>query len=409
MRFLFIFLTLVILLIGDRLAYVVLFCFSVYGFLFLLISSKWREKLSGFSMTQILILLLPLLVFFTWVYGVLLGLSKGVVVEHAFSNFAGLSVYLIFYVFFFWVDLETSRKALFWASIIASVFALYSVLERAVTGDLVVSGDSISSGRVVFSGAFLYVVPFLLMYLMSISPGESFTPTVGKVALINKIKKFFLFMVFSFTLIVPALSKGFILVYCFLFFLFFIVGSCYACIEKRTNRIFLILFFFVFLFALGLLLWTDFFEIMIFSLSSKEASNSVRSEQFDYLLNEWSIEGAGLGSSLISGYSRDETGYGFELTYINIVHKLGVFALPLFASYIVPVVFGFKCIFTKGRRVIGGWVLGLMAYLVPGAANPMLLAPEFVVMHFIALMTVVYGVKGCSSRNLFLSFGRDIL
>lgn len=141
--------------------------------------------------------------------------------------------------------------------------------------------------------------------------------------------------------------------------------------------------------GIALLLFTNLYEVVLFSFSSGEGSNSVRSEQFDYLVSEWNFTGAGLGSSLDSGYKRDETGYGFELTYVNLVNKLGVFSLPLFLSYASTIFYGLKFFFLDGKRVAGAWVLGSMAFLIPGAGNPLLLAPVFVFMHFLAIMLII--------------------
>ena len=157
--------------------------------------------------------------------------------------------------------------------------------------------------------------------------------------------------------------------------------------------------FLVLLAGAALLLFTDIYNVIAFSFSSGESSNSTRSEQFGYLVSEWSFSGAGLGSSLQSGYQRDETGYGFELTYINLVNKLGVLTIPLFLSYVSVLFYGIKFFFFEGRLFTGAWILGLMAFLIPGAGNPLLLAPVFVFMHFIAIMLVIIELSSQSELD----------
>ena len=56
---------------------------------------------------------------------------------------------------------------------------------------------------------------------------------------------------------------------------------------------------------------------------------NIRTERASFLIREFSPFGNGLGSSLESGYARDNTGYGFELTYLNIIHKLHVVFIAL--------------------------------------------------------------------------------
>ena len=65
---------------------------------------------------------------------------------------------------------------------------------------------------------------------------------------------------------------------------------------------------------------------------------NIRTERASFLIREFSPFGNGLGSSLESGYARDNTGYGFELTYLNIIHKLGVFSMALFLYYLSTII-----------------------------------------------------------------------
>ncbi|MNP29767.1 hypothetical protein D3C76_1228050 [compost metagenome] len=185
------------------------------------------------------------------------------------------------------------------------------------------------------------------------------------------------------------MSKGFILVFLLMFALVFLEGYFSVLRSLTIGKNLLVLTFLVLIVGVLLLLFTDVYNVILFSFSSGEGSNSIRNEQFGYLVSEWSFSGAGLGSSLVSGYQRDETGYGFELTYINLINKLGLLSIPLFLSYASTVFFGFKFFFFDGKRVTGAWVLGLMAFLIPGAGNPLLLAPVFVFMHFIAIILII--------------------
>lgn len=385
MIFLSVFLIFVLSIIDGRISYLAVALFVVVGVLRMGFFSSvvGARKLNS---VQFFVFILPLFVFLSWCYGVLVGLLNGVDVSYVFSNFAGLSLYVLFYVFYFSVDFDVSKKALFFSAVCSCVFGFYSVYNSfaSVGGGGALSQVGLAGFRTLYSATFLYVVPFLFVCLVRLFLQREYDSSFK-----SDLKASLWLLIFGFTLVVPAMSKGFILVFVLMLILVFIEGysSVLRCLVIGKNLF--IMTFLVLLAGALLLLFTDFYNVIFFSFSSGEGSNSVRSEQFDYLVSEWSFSGAGLGSSLISGYQRDDTGYGFELTYINLVNKLGVLSIPLFFSYVSVLFFGFKFFFFDGRRVTGAWVLGLMAFLIPGAGNPLLLAPVFVFMHFIAMMLII--------------------
>ena len=100
----------------------------------------------------------------------------------------------------------------------------------------------------------------------------------------------------------------------------------------------LLVFGFLFFVAIVLLIPDSLILQLLYTFSSEESSNNIRTEQASFLIREFSLFGSGLGSSLESGYSRDSTGYGFELTYLNIIHKLGVFSMALFLYYLSTII-----------------------------------------------------------------------
>lgn len=385
MIFLSIFLIFALSILDGRTSYLGVLIFIVVGGIKICCSSAsvGERKLNS---EQFFVFVMPLYIFLSWCYGVLVGLLNGVNVSYVFTNFAGLALYALFYVYYFSVGLNASKKALFYSAICSSVFAFYSVSSSfaAVGG----GGDPGEMGlaglRTLYSSTFLYVVPFLFLCLVSL-----FLQARSELSFSDKLRTLFWLSVFGFTLIVPAMSKGFILVFLLMFVLVFIAGYSSALRSLMVGRNLFLMTLIGFVGCIYLLLFTDIYNIILFSFSSGEGSNSIRSEQFDYLVSEWSFDGAGLGSSLVSGYQRDETGYGFELTYINLVNKLGLFSIPLFLSYASMVFYGLRFFFFDDKRVSGAWVLGLMAFLIPGAGNPLLLAPIFVFMHFIAIMLVI--------------------
>ncbi|MNK52166.1 hypothetical protein D3C87_710940 [compost metagenome] len=383
--FVSVFLIFVLSIIDGRVSYLAVALFVVVGAIKIGFSlSKYGTR--KLNLTQFFVFILPLFIFFSWCYGVILGLLNGVSVGYVFTNFAGLSLYVLFYIFYYSVGIEVSKKALFYSAICSCVFGFYAVYSSFASVGGGGDADQIGLGglRTLYSSTFLYVVPFLFLSLVSLFVHRKSVWGYG-----SDFKALVLLAVFGFTLIVPAMSKGFILVFLLMFILVFLEGYSSVLRSLTIGKNLLVLTFLVLIVGVLLLLFTDVYNVILFSFSSGEGSNSIRNEQFDYLVSEWSFSGAGLGSSLVSGYQRDETGYGFELTYINLINKLGVLSIPLFLSYASTVFFGFKFFFFDGKRVTGAWVLGLMAFLIPGAGNPLLLAPVFVFMHFIAIILII--------------------
>jgi hypothetical protein len=130
-------------------------------------------------------------------------------------------------------------------------------------------------------------------------------------------------------------------------------------------------------------------ELLLNSFSGEEASNSIRSEQFDKLVSDFTLLGSGLGSKLSSGYQRDVSGYGFELTFLNLIHKLGVFVIPIFLSYALTISVSIFRIYRKFQVLESFFVLGCMVYLIPGSGNPLLLSPQAVILHCMAMYIII--------------------
>jgi hypothetical protein len=123
----------------------------------------------------------------------------------------------------------------------------------------------------------------------------------------------------------------------------------------------------------------------------------VRDEQFGLIVNEFTFHGSGLGAILSSGYVRSiEAPYGFELTFLNLFHKIGFMILPLLISYILPLIYGLCFIIKRNHSsVIGAFLIGAMSFIIPGYANPMLLASNFVMIHILCLY-IIYNKNNIS-------------
>jgi len=127
-------------------------------------------------------------------------------------------------------------------------------------------------------------------------------------------------------------------------------------------------------------------DLLLFAYSPEQAGNTIRDEQRGEILADVNVPGRGLGAPLRSGYSRDELGYGFELSFENAIHKFGIMSGFLFLAYIASLWSFARATFAPG--LLGAGVAGFsgMLYLIPAAGNPTLFAPVCVTLHVFLLL-----------------------
>jgi hypothetical protein len=327
-------------------------------------------------------------IIYSWVYGFLLGLVNGVPIKFASRNFFGLIMYIFFPILLL---IRPTLKSLFVAVILGGgiqiFYGLVATYKRLLDPTLFIVENSLSEVRSMYSTGFVVIFPLFVSSLAYFLVHKNiYSIPVGSVV-INLTKKIYFLGITLFALVVPAMSKGMILSTILLAFFVEIVSLHHFLRRKVIKKACLI--FSAVLIVLGTYLVINFGDIIFHTFSSDEVSNSIRNEQYKYLVNEFSLLGSGLGAALHSGYSRDETGYGFELTYINIIHKLGICSFFLLCSYVLTLFVAFIRIWRCQLVFESIFVVGLMGYLVVGSGNPLLLSSVCVVLHCIGMYILV--------------------
>lgn len=373
-------------LIDHRLGYIFLGGLAMLGLL--------RFDAIRFSnkRSSIMVLLTPAAIFGAWVYGVISGFLHGNEVEYVVTNFLGLAFYPAFYGLL--ASRVTPRQMILCVFAAASVYFVYggwvllvSLLEGSYFTDF---ADSISDYRVLYVSPTLYLVPFIAMALLRLSGATRPVPDAYWNAALPSWATGNLFLLAATVVFVfLSMSKGFIAVVAGLVVICGLLVVRDSLTSPKARHI---AFFFLAALAVYMLVLSDLYEFLIFSFSSSEVSNATRSEQLGYLLDEISLLGAGLGAVLMSGHVRTpDAPYGFELTFFNIIHKLGWMAIPLFVGYLLPLIDGLRNIFTRtGSAMMGGFLIGGISFIIPGYANPLLLATNFVMLHCICLFVVFH-------------------
>jgi hypothetical protein len=104
--------------------------------------------------------------------------------------------------------------------------------------------------------------------------------------------------------------------------------------------------------------------------------NHPRSIQRVILLNDLSYMGSGLGGGTSSGYKRDPMGYGFELTYLSIIHKYGFFSVLILFPLLVLMLKAFRgAVFERESLFHKSALIIIISVLLSAYGNPVLFHP----------------------------------
>jgi hypothetical protein len=356
--------------------------------IFIFLKGKWPK----FNFVDIFALM-PLLV---WFYGFLIGVLNTNNLIGIVRNFAGMTFYL---VYFFMVFSGISRRRIISilvnASVIYLLLAFSFGIHSAMTRELLVLNDinGTSAVRFYYSIGLHILIPTLFIYL-SLS---------SRVLRSNSIKLSFVkknnIMVFSILVVIFfSGSKG---IYLSLLAIAVVMGSATICYSLKHLRINLYSFFVLLIIIILTVYFKSEIGVIAQTLLSMEFdSNHPRVIQSKKLIEDFTIIGKGLGG-VVPGYSRDILGYGFELSFHNIIHKFGIMSLFIFVSFLAPIFYSTYQIIYKTSNLYGYLPLIFMLYLLPSWGNPTIFAPVCVLLHCSSLYFMrLGGSKRISVLNL---------
>lgn len=328
-----------------------------------------------------------------WFYGVILGLYLNNKPEYIIANNAGMLLYIVYYIL---IQINISKEKilkllLFSSATIAIITILIFIfnllgLPREIVGLLGESTGGSSTGqRRVYFVSQVSLYPALAFFMAAYISSKSQKKQYFNIVNINqKLKILLAFLIYTMCVAFFTASKGFMLGYIFLLFILpislFYKGISNGFINKKIFFfIGLILILFLSLLAFGYL------NIITAIFDDKDAANLARYEQLYFLLNDLTFWGKGLGS-VIPGYSRNlEKPYGFELSYLSLIHKFGAFGLLAIVLYIIN-------LWKAMRNIIKGidvkyaiTSIGCLAYLLPSIGNPLMFAPQAVILNCFAI------------------------
>ena len=356
------------------------YAISVIIAILILTSIFIRKKFVKF---KTIIDLLPLLMIVTWVYGISLGLLMGNNLLFVFSNFAGMSLYFIYYVIvYFKLNTFALFKVVLAASIINMSYAFYSFFTSDYSN---INAVAANSYRVYYSVGLLVISPIISLivakYIFGKSEILSSHPTLSKYLGV-------LFLILAITaLVVFSVSKGFFLVVVAIFLIYIAVIIVRMFLYGRLLKSsFTYLFALIFGIFLIIFFYPSIFDFIVLNFSNIESSNKFRTMQSIEIIKRLSLIGSGLGGVFEGGYIRNVNApYAVELTYLNLIHKIGIFSIIPFLIYIYTSFLIWSQLLKSKDFFYPSLALGSILFLIPSYGNPVLFAPIMVTLHCIAL------------------------
>jgi hypothetical protein len=327
--------------------------------------------------------LLPLLMIVTWVYGISLGLLMGNNLLFVFSNFAGMSLYFIYYVIvYFKLNTFALFKVVLAASIINMGYSFYSFFTSDYSNIISVAANSY---RVYYSGGLLVISPIISLIVAKYVFGKS--EILSSHSTLSKYLGV-LFLILAITaFVVFSVSKGFFLVLVAILLIYITVIIVRMFLYGRLLKSsFTYLLTFIFSIFLINFFYPSVFDFLILNFSNIESSNKLRSLQSIEIIKRLSLIGSGLGGVFEGNYIRNANApYAVELTYLNLIHKIGIFSIIPFFIYAYTSFLVWSQLLKSKDFFYPSLALGSILFLIPSYGNPILFAPVMVILHCIAL------------------------
>ncbi|PTQ02301.1 hypothetical protein [Vibrio sp. ZF 223] len=300
-----------------------------------------------------IITVLFLLFVFQYLY-FLLGVANDANIFDAIYNFAGFYLFIVFGFFFMNYD-GLDINDLILKSLLFSV---------PIVCFMYLSGTNYLDGNDDLSDISLLRRMFLMISFIYIGLMVNYLTFYGRMH--SRYKKLSILILLSFLSVITSFSKVAI-------FLTTIIMSLWFLRNFKLISIFVA--FFLVLFVLdNYYIFSPKFSVIFSGYDIESSGNQLRSLQIEYLFNDISFFGKGLGS-YIDGFSRRTQGYGIELTYFNLLHKYGFFSIVYLTVFLAPMI---VVIFRWLKNNMSYWdrtYIYIVPVLIASFMNPMLSAP----------------------------------
>jgi hypothetical protein len=325
-----------------------------------------------------------------WLYGISIGFLNGNNISYIMNNFAGMVCYASYFMFTKTrLTLHETSKLLIISGIIVCFISAYRMFSFVsgirIPGFVWLVGSDVgisSTGQLR-----VYFSTLTIAYgLLGISLYTFFWPSKeNQISFLNKRYISLLLFLLSFiTLSFIASSKGFLLgglfIICYVPFL----TSLKSLKSFHINKM-LFIYILMLLLIIVALIYFEYFSIIEYMFDREDASNKERYDQLYYLIKDCNFLGNGLGAIVPGSVRAEDAPYGFELTFINLIHKFGAFSLILFWGWLYMFFVLSKYIYTKKNLYYSIIAFCSLGYLFPSIGNPLLMHPSLVVLNCLTL------------------------
>jgi hypothetical protein len=344
----------------------------------------------------------PLFFLLAWFYGAIVGLASDNAIQYIFSNFIG---FITFFSYFLILRSNLSRNSILKLLLLSGVIViaknwivalLFFVFNFNIYNEPLsyfffgeyVGGSSTGQIRML-STTQLVAFPVLTLSAARMSLGVKKTSFElnGWLGIASFRSALLAFILSAYVVIFMPASKGFVLAS------IVAIASILLLLKDRNFRGFNLKNFGIsalLLLSLGSVLIASGYSNIIESIfASEDEGNITRYIQLYDLIEDIVPSGRGLGA-VVPGNIRDEfRPYGFELSYINIIHKLGVVSVVVFFAY----AFSLWIVLMSLKNKKANWqysaaALGGICYIFPGIGNPIISSPQLILMHCISLYLI---------------------
>lgn len=350
-----------------------------------LISGNWRflkfSKIEDYY---------PLSLLLIWIYGILRGFICGNNPSYIIANFAGLSCYVLYYVLSSSdFRVETLKKIIILSGLIVSIIATFRFLAYFLGINYSALSSILGEGMGISSTGQLRIY-FTSQAVGYATLGLSFMAIVFSISYIqNYYFKNRSLAILALSLCISSLmffsaSKGFMLGVIMILLILSFTYTLKSSLNYRINSgvVRLLLIASIIILILNNLEYLNIIEKVF---DSSDSGNAIRYQQLSEIIKDCTFLGNGLGASINGCVRADDEPYGFELTYINVIHKFGIFSIIIFSMWIFMGIKSLKKIYNRRHLTNSIIVFSSLGYLFPSIGNPLLFHPSLVFLNSCAL------------------------
>jgi hypothetical protein len=317
-----------------------------------------------------------------WILGQFIGHINGNDLIAMMRNFAGMLLFIVYLVMSHSeISKDTIIRLIFYSSVAFMICNLLMIFNHSISLNLA-EFFKFDVVRIYYNVAFIPIVAFSSVATISYIFGNQYIANKNH-NYFNKKWKSKLFISIALLVLIFYSSKA---VYAILFINVFFITLLFAYkYRKLWTIIKLCLFFVIFAVIANYMFAYNILDVIKLELILER--HGVRSIQASMILNDMQFFGSGLGGVLLNGYSRDALGYGFELSYLSVMHKYGILSFLIFLPYLYMAIYSIYGVLYMSDKIVYLIALSMtISILIFSYGNPLLFHPLVVFYTLLVLL-----------------------